>query len=455
MLHNTLRSFVFIYAALNLLYYFLPLEILLYISTAILIYILIVSMVELPKSSLAAIGGLFGFAAFLMIYSGATWEQWIIGLGKNGLLVAMFTFAPLLHLPFNFDDYQQELRNVARAHMHTLVPFNFLIALATHMFAALTGFAAFAIMYHLFLHISRLYDAEDIFITTLGRSYATSGFWGTSWVSVALVVSELGIPWYRLIVVGFIFTMISIAIILISIKLKMIRKPGRFPVLAPDKETLVNWRRIWIMIGLSVSIVAVILILSLVSGWSLLAIVSLVGLIFPALIALVQNKGREYQQGVKAYASNFLLKARVNTCIFSSAGLLAYALEISRAGEKIPELIPSAFMGFPYLIAVCIMLLIILPGQIGIHPVASGTTLVAAIIPSMFGLSVPEFALAIICAWLLSNMLSPFSALNLTLSALSGRSSWQTGLKSNWAYGLVCLLVYSILIFVLAPFLGR
>lgn len=452
---NILRLFVFIYAAFNLLYYFLPLDFLFHISTGILIYILVSSMIELPNSSRAAIGGLFSCSAILMISSGATWEQWITGLGKNGLLVAMFTFAPLLHLPFSFDDYQQELKNVAKAHMHTLVPFNFLIALATHMFAALTGFAAFAIMYHLFLHISRLYDAEDIFISTLGRSYATSGFWGTSWVSVALVVSELHIPWYRLIAVGTIFTLVSIVIILLSIKLKMIRNPRRFPTLTPDKDATVDWRRVWIMIGLSISIVAAILILSLISGWSLLAIVSLVGLIFPVLIALIQKKGKEYRQGTKDYASKFLIKARVNTCIFSTAGLLAYALEISKVGEKIPGLIPSAFMGVPYMLVLTLMLLIIIPGQFGIHPVATGTTLVAVIVPSMLGLTVPEFALAIICAWLLSNMLSPFSALNLTLSGLSDRSTWQTGLKLNWAYGLTCLLVYSILIFVLAPFLGN
>lgn len=451
---NILRLFVFTYAVLSLLYYFLPLDILFHISTGILIYILISSMIELPNSSRAAIGGLFGCSAVLLISSGATWEQWTTGLGKNGLLVAMFTFAPLLHLPFSFDDYQQELKNVAKAHLHTLIPFNFLIALATHMFAALTGFAAFAIMYHLFLRISRLYDAEDIFISTLGRSYATSGFWGTSWVSVALVVSELHIPWYRLIVVGAIFTLASIAIMLLSIKIKMLRNPRRFPTLSPDKDTLVDWRRIRMMIGLSLGIVAVILILNLVSNWSLLAIVSLAGLALPALIALIQRKEKEYQRGALDYASKFLMKARTNTCIFSTAGLLAYALEISRVGEKIPGLIPSAFLGVPFLLVMSLMLLIIIPGQFGIHPVATGTTLVAAIIPARFGLSVPEFALAVICGWLLSNMLSPFSALNLTLSGLSGRSSWQTGLKLNWAYGLVCLLVYSALIFVLAPLLG-
>ena len=100
------------------------------------------------------------------------------------------------------------------------------------------------------------------------------------------------------------------------------------------------------------------------------------------------------------------------------------------------------------------MLLLIIPGQLGVHPVATGTTMVATIVPAAIGLTVPVFAQTIICAWLLSNMMSPFSALNLTLSGLSGKSSFYTGLKLNWRYGVVCILVYSVMILVFGPLLG-
>lgn len=453
MKNDFLRLAVLVYAALNLVYYFWPLPALFHLATGLLIYILVSSIIELPNSSRAAILGLFGCSAVLMIMSGAGLEQWFRGLGKNGLLVAMFTFAPLLHLPFAYDDYQGELINVAKAHMQTLIPFNLLISMATHLFAALTGFAAFAIMYNLFLRTSRLYDSEEIFIATLGRAYATSGFWGTSWVSVALVVSELHIPWYRLILVGLIFTLVSFGLNLLSIKIKMLRNPGRFPTLAPNQDAQVEWAKIRMMLLLAAVIVASILTVNILSGWSLLAIVCLVSLVLPLIVALIQNKKKEYVRGARDFADKFLIKARVNTCIFSTAGLLAYALDISKVGEKIPELIPAALLGWPYLLVLALMLLIIVPGQMGIHPVATGTTLIAAVIPASLGLTGPEFALAMICAWLVSNMLSPFSALNLTLSGLSGLSSWRTGLALNWRYGLVCLLIYGGLIFLLAPLL--
>jgi len=453
--NNLLRLSVFLFSALNLIHYFFPSQLLFYVSMVFLVYILVASMINLPAASRNVVIGLFLCATVLMLYTGANLNDWLTGLGKNGLLVAFFTFAALLHLPFGYDDYQTELKHVAQLYMHTMLPFNLLISIPTHMFGALTGFAAFAIMYNLFLETSKLYNAEDIFIATLGRSYSTSGFWGTSWVSVVLVVSQLHIPWYRLILVGILYTAVSFGINLASIKLKMVQSPGRYPTLTPNKDTAVKWARIWIMTALALSIVLITLVANQITGWSLLAIVPLVSILFPIITALPQGKTDALKQGVKNYAQNSLFKGRMNACIFTAAGLLAHALDISGVGAAIPRLIPAVFTGYPYLLVLTIMLLIILPGQLGIHPVATGTTLVATIVPSALGLSVPVFAMTIICGWLLSNMLSPFSALNLTLSGLSGKSTWYTGLKLSWRYGLVCLLVYGVMVFATAPLLGN
>jgi hypothetical protein len=408
----------------------------------------------MPRLNRRIVGGLFILAAALMIYARADWRQWAEGLSKNGLLVALFACAPLLHLPFTYEDYQSELKNIAQLYMRTMLPFNFLIAIPTHIFGALTGFAAFAIMYNLFLETSRLYRAEDVFIASLGRSYSTSGFWGTSWVSVMLIVSEFGIPWYRIILVGLVFTAVSIAVNLLSIKIKMLRQPGRYPTLTPDTNVAVHWGRVGMMLFLSVCIVLIALAINQTLGWNLLAVVPLISLFFPFVVALAQNKRPELKQGLSRYFDQSLFKCRTELSLFTAAGLLAHALDISGAGAVIPRLIPTFLTNYPVLLIIALMLLIILPGQLGVHPMATGTTLVAVINPAVIGLTIPVFAMTIICAWLLSNMLSPFSALNLTLSGLSGKSTWHTGLKLNWRYGVVCLLLYSVLVLVLGPLLG-
>jgi len=309
-------------------------------------------------------------------------------------------------------------------------------------------------MYKLFLETSKLYDAEDIFLSTLVRSYSTSGFWGLSWASVMLIVSVYPIPWYRIILVGIIFTVVSVGLNLASIKIAMLRRPGRYPTLEPDRNIKVNWRKIVIMSALALSIVLFTLLVNQATGWKLLAIVPVVSLVFPLVTAAVQKKIPEFKKGLYDYYDKTLYKVRSEVFLFTSAGLLAYALNISGAGARIPDLIPQFLIGYPYFMVMILMLLVILPGQIGVHPVASGTTLLVSIDPGSIGLSIPIFAMTIICAWLLSNMLSPFSAFNLTVAGLCGKSSWYTGIKLNWRYGLVCLLLYSAMCLTVGRLLG-
>ena len=448
-----LRILIFVTAAINVVYYFFPIPVLVYISAVMMSYIIICSIITLPRAGRRVIVGLIFISAILMIYSGADLYQWIIGIGRNGMLIALFVCSPLLHLPFQYDNYEAELGNLARRHMRTMIPFNLLIAFPTHILAALTGFAALGIMYNLFRDISKYYDAEDIFHASLLRSYATSGFWGTSWVSVALVVSVLGIQWHRLILLGMVFIAVSIAINLLDIMIRMFRRPGRYPSLPQDDTVLVNWRKLSIMLMIIVLIVLIILVINLRTGWSLLAIVPLVSLTFPVLAAIPQRRWRQYKSGVGGFAKIILPKQRLIVSLFTAAGLLAHALELSGAGQLIPGLIPSVLMGQPFLLIMLIALLIIVPGQIGVHPVVSGTTLVATIVPAMLGLTVPQFALAIIFGWMLSTLLSPFSGMTMTLAGLCGQSSFRLGIRLNWHYGLICLIVYAAMAVPLSAFL--
>lgn len=453
--HTLLRAFILFYSLLNLLYYFLPLFPLHVVNCVLILAILALSLGNLPKSSLIAVGALLLLSAGLMIYSRADMRSWMDALTRNGLLTALFTFGNLLHIPFRFNTYQMELKNVAKLYMHSILTFHLMVSIPTHTFAAITGFATLGIMYHLFHETSNLYKADDEFIATLVRSYASSGFWGTSWVSVMLVVQELHIPWPRLILLAIPFTVTAFAINLASLKLRMLRSPGCYPTLKPDSDTVVDWRKIIIMATMILIIVGTTLVANLITGWSLLAIVPLVSLIFPPLAALVQRKGQRYREELKDFGQVGLFRSRTNVCLFTAAGLLAHALDISGVGEAIGQLIPSFLTRWPALMAMAIMLLIIIPGQLGIHPVAIGTTLVTTINPAAVGLTVPSFALAIICGWLLSNMTSPFSAINLTMSGITGKNSWYTGLKLNWRYSLVCLVTFGFMIPWLSPLLGN
>lgn len=250
-----------------------------------------------------------------------------------------------------------------------------------------------------------------------------------------------------------IFTVVSIGINLASIKLKMLKEPNRYPTLKPDRDIVVDWGKVRTMLALAVGIVLITLIINVQTGWQLLAIVPLVSFFFPLIIAIFQKHLPEYKKGLHNYYDKSLYKSQNEVTLFTAAGFLAAALDISGISTLIPKLIPGFLIDYPPLLIASLMLLLIIPGQLGIHPVATGTAMVAAIVPASIGLSVPTFAWTIICAWLLSNMLSPFSALNLTLSGLANRPSWEVGLKLNWRYGLTCLIVYSLMVSVIGPLL--
>ena len=100
------------------------------------------------------------------------------------------------------------------------------------------------------------------------------------------------------------------------------------------------------------------------------------------------------------------------------------------------------------------MLIMILPAMLGIHPVVTGTALVASIIPEAFGLTEMTFVLIIITGWLLSTMCSPFTATSTLVSGCSGKPPWDIGLGLNGVFGAAAMVVFSVIIVLVGPLLG-
>ena len=99
------------------------------------------------------------------------------------------------------------------------------------------------------------------------------------------------------------------------------------------------------------------------------------------------------------------------------------------------------------------MLMLIIPGVLGMHPVAIGTAMVTALVPANLGLTNLTFALTILTGWLLCIMMAPFSATGLLLASLNGRSSYYNTVGINWLFSIVSVVVFSLLISWLGPLL--
>ena len=453
-LDHLFRIIVLLFAVLYLVNSFIGKDILTYIGAVLLVIILARSFPRMKKINRRVYSLLFILGAILLIWSKASLSTWAFAVMKNANLVCLFTCAPMISMPFFYEDYQSELKVVARTKMRSLLGFCFLVSLCSHLLGVLISVAALTIIYELLEPQAKLYNADDVFISSLTRSYSASGFWSPAWASMILITSTTDISWVQLIPIGLVFTVIFILMDLATVKWKMYRNPERYPLLTPEPNREVRWSKVYTMLILAVLMISMIVVLDVITPWDLMVIIPFVALAFPILTALFQKHIGEYRQTMKKYYTTSLTKVQVEIGLYASAGFLGRALQESGIGELLPQLIPDWLIRFPVGMSICIMLLMILPSMIGIHPVVTGTALVASIIPEAFGLTQMTFMLIILTGWLLSTMCSPFTATSTLVSGCSGRASWDIGLGLNGLFGAAAMVNFSVIIVIIGPLLG-
>ena len=449
-----LRQAIIAFALLRLINYFLSLPPLNYLSAIFLALIMLRALPKLDKPTALVVTGLFLIGSVLLIRSRSPWEIWIDALLKNADLVTLFICVPMMSMPFFYEDYQSELKTLVQTRMQNILGFCLLVSVCVHFLAVLISVGAMAIMYELMHPYAELYRSEDTFLRSLTRAYNASGFWSPAWASMIVLNAQLRVPWVSLIPVGLAFSAIFIGLDMGGIFLRQRLHPDDYPRLQAEEGARVEWRKLRIMVILAVALIGMIILLNLVTPWDLLIIVPIVSIAFPLLSALLQRHLPEYGAGVVNYYRNSLLKVQGQCALFTAAGFLGKALDVSGMGALLPKLLPQFLTVYPTLMIAAIMLLLILPSLVGIHPAAAGTALVLAVTPASLGLSLMTFSLTVLAGFLIAIMVSPFSANILMIAGLTGRPSWSISLGLNGKFGLLALVLFSILISLIGPLLG-
>lgn len=453
-LDHLFRLIVILFSVLYLINSFVGSPVLTYVGAVLLLIMVCRSFPGLKKTNRRVYTGLFLGGAVLLVWSGAPLSVWAVALMKNASLVCLFTCAPMISLPFFYEDYQSELKVVAQTKMRSLLGFCLLVGICSHVLGVLISVATITIIYELLSNQAKLYHADDIFLSTLVRCYSSSGFWSPAWASMIVINATTGISWLRLIPIGIALSVVYMLMDLASVKLKMLRQPERYPLLTPEPGQEVCWSKIRTMLVLAASMILMIVGMNVVTGWDLMVIIPVVGLLFPLLAALLQRHMVEYRRGMVQYYANSLTKVQVQIGLYASAGFLGKALQVSGIGERLPGLIPRWLANFHVGLSICLMLIMMLPALLGIHPVVTGTALVSAFVPEAFGMTQMTFVLIILTGWLLSTMWSPFCATCTLASSCSGKPSWDIGLGLNGLFSLVVMVVFSVLIVLVGPILS-
>ena len=451
---DLLRVLMLAFAALRAVNYFYVSTALHLVSAAIILTVIGLSVPRLKGKTGLVIAVMAAIGVLLMIVSGASPKQWLAALLKNGNLVMLLTLAPMLSRPFFYEDYQGELKVLAKARMRDLVSFLLLLTLSSHMLGVLVSIGAVIIVYDLLHPFGELYKAEMPFVTTITRGYSSSGFWSPAWAS-AIVYSQFpDVKWTRVIPVAILFTVLFNGISLGSFAIMAKRDPGRWPRLEPEEGVRPDRRKLWTMLALFAGMIGSIVLVESLTGWDLMLCVPVAALLFPLAAAAVQNKWPAYREGVGTYYEKNLMKIPMQAALYATAGFLGKALELSGIGDAVARLIPSAFIQYPPLMVLSLIVLMTIPGFFGIHPVATGSAMVATLIPSSLGLTNYTFALTILYGWIMAVMLNPLSAQTLILSGESGRSNLDVSIRSNWLFCLVCTILFSLLIPLFGGLLG-
>jgi hypothetical protein len=301
---------------------------------------------------------------------------------------------------------------------------------------------------------AQLYDAHEPFLRTTMRSYCSSGFWSPAWASVIIYTVVPGVEWLKIIPAGIAFAIIFNAINLASVYIEKKRNPGRYPDIMPDEGAVLNKKMLFTMLVLALSMIGLIIVLNAATGWDIMLAVTIVSLLFPIGVALVQSHTKELKREAVKFYNQPLVKVRDQVALFTLAGFLGKALDYAGFGALLTGLLPEWLKAAPALMVCALSLLMILPACIGIHPGASGTAIVAALTPAALGLTSYTFGLTILFGWLMAIMMAPFSAVALILSAATGRNNFALSIGMNWKYCIVCLVIFSLLISFVGPLLG-
>lgn len=452
--NDLLRILMLLFAALRGVNYFCEALSLQVISCAIMLLVVGLSLKKINPMTGRVSLLMFAIGTAMLVLSGATARQWVAALLKNGNLVTLLTMAPMLSTPFFYEDYQSELKTLAQVKMQNLLSFLLLLSLSSHLLGVLVSIGAVIIVYDLLHPFGKLYGAEKDFVTTITRSYSSSGFWSPGWACVIVYSAYPDVKWLKVIPIAIVFSLLFNGISLAGIALKMRKSPGSYPRLTAPEGTKVNVGKIVTMLLLAVGMIGTIILVDVITGWDLMLVVPVAAVLFPLIASSVQNKWPAYRRGMQNYYDKSLMKVPAQVALYATAGFLGKAMEISGVGAQIPKLLPPFLTAYPPLMVLALTLLLVLPALVGIHPVATGTAMVAALSPAALGLTNYTFSLAIIFGWIMGVMLSPLSSQTLILSAETGRSNWDVSVGANWKFCLLCMALFSVLISVIGPTMG-
>ena len=446
---KSIRMLLIVYCFFYFLNFFLKTPYAKELANIALLFIFLIALPSIRKMNRKVCSLFFLAGLFIFLYLDIPAIDILHAIGQNGSLVTLYVFVPIMSMPFFYEDYQNELANIAKYYMTSILPFLLFILFSSHFLALFIYMGCFIIIYDLFAKRAQEYNSQMLFRMALIQGYVAAGFWGPSIASAPLITATLKIPWLELVPAGMLFSFLSLTVTSLIIGYTVIKNPSCYPPLIPDKTVVINWPKIHALIALSIVLILLILTISYLTKWPIYVIVPLVSFPFAAVSALIQNKTSNFKAGTITYYKEKLHAGKSEICLFIIAGFLGAALQHSKIASLIINILPESIFSYPSLIAVLLICIIIILAIVGVHPVLVCPALALAVSAESIGLNTITFALVLLSGWVLGLSISPVSAGTMIMAGLEQKSPWEVGPITNWRYACTMLFVTSIAISIL------
>lgn len=359
-------------------------------------------------------------------------------ISMNLPLLTLMVLVPLLALPLKLGGYFEAIDTLLRRLKHQ----------PRKLFAGITS-----VLFILgpILNLGSIRVVDDILKShklppaMLAKSYlvgfSTTMLWSPYYASVALVLFYLNIPIaeYMAYGIGFALLFIVSGNLLFAVRarrLMPLREPAQVEALSEEAD--LAYRTKLLHLGLIVAgLMSFTFLLEYWTHWSMLVIVSLIALAFPLVWASVSRSWSRLVPQLIAFRDHSVPFMNNEILLYPSAALLGVALQGTSFGNGIKWILNSLAHQSFFIFALSVLLFIVIITFLGIHPMATVTTLVTQMDAQQLGTTNHVLAILLMLSWSIASTLSPVNPLNLIASRLAGISGLQAGLRANGIHLLI------------------
>ncbi|RPF54260.1 hypothetical protein [Aquisalibacillus elongatus] len=397
----------------------------------------------LSKTPMILISGLLILSAALFLMGEGLTEMFR-GVRENVGLLAIFIFVPLISLPIRNGQYLDYMDIIFNYYIKTSRQLYAYLKVSLMGIGSVMNLGTIPIMYHL-TSTPSFKDYEDTRLRALIRGFAMSFLWSPYFISIALILSYFDVTWFELFPYGFTFALIGILLGF----LMMGKVNEQIDIVEKDHDVSIQKakRKLVELVLIIVVMTALTMTIEHYVDLSVLTIIPIIAIVASTIWSLFFQSPGEYVKDLYDYTQNRLPKMGNELSLFIAAGTFGLAILNAGASEWIIYFIEST--GITHMLILLPILALIVNGLsfVGIHPIITNTALAITLSSSpIFEGDHLLLSLGLLIGWMMTILVSPFSATNLMVGNLTNTNSVHVGLKMNWKYALILYaLLYAII----------